>query len=384
MGKFSWLQSELRHLRSSDLLRIPLCIDSCQGPIVTVSGEEKLLFCSNNYLSLANHPSIIKAVESGVRRFGYGASASRLISGTMLPHIELERSLAELFEKPAALVFGSGFTANQALIKTIPQKGDLLLLDKLDHASIMDAAQNCSADFRTFHRGDYRRMERLLAGDRYDRKFIITESIFSMDGDFADLSGLIDLRNRYGAILVVDEAHAMGCLGRSGAGLAQQLGLLGQIDIIVSTLSKAVGCTGGVIAGERVVIDYLINKSGGFIYTTAPTAVNCVAAKAAVEIFRTQPSLRERLSENAEFLRRRLRDFGLNIGRTRSHIIPIMIGDNRKALELSAKLFAAGFIVIAIRPPTVPPGTARLRLSVQCDHTQEQINSLCEAIKKFF
>ncbi|MCD4832028.1 MAG: 8-amino-7-oxononanoate synthase [Anaerohalosphaeraceae bacterium] len=381
MSNFDWLKTELELLKSNDMLRTPLCIDSAQGPVVSIGGEEKVLFCSNNYLNLANDPVIVAAAEKSLKKFGYGSAASRLLSGTMAPHIELEGAIANLLEKQATLVFGSGFTTNQALIKTLPQKGDLLLLDKLDHASIMDAGQNCAADFRTYRRGDDEKLEKLLASEKYNRKFIITESIFSMDGDFAELAKLVELKNKYSAILIVDEAHALGCMGKDGAGLSSKLGLLGEIDIIVGTFSKAAGCTGGFLASEKCVVDYLINKARDFIYTTAPASANCAAAKAAIEIFKAQPQRRQRLKENADYLRSRFKKLGLNVGQSQSHIVPVIIGDNKKTLEISKKLFEAGFAAVAIRPPTVAIGSARLRISLQCDHTKEQIDSLCEAIE---
>lgn len=382
MGKFDFLTIQLQELKRANLLREPVCIDSAQQTTVRINGREKVLFCSNNYLGLAAHPRVIKAAAKTAEKYGHGAGASRLISGSMRPHVELEREFARLFQKEAALVFPSGWTANEALIKTVPSRADLLLLDKLDHASIIDAAKSSAADFRTYRRDNLSRLEKYLADNRYARKFIITESIFSMDGDAADLKTLVGLKNKYDAVLIVDEAHALGCLGKRGAGLAEEIGVLDEVDIVVGTMSKALGSAGGVVAAKKVVVDFLINKARAFIYTTAPTVANCAAALAAVEILSTEPGRRERLKQNAEYLRTRLNQIGANTGPSTSHIIPVIIGGEKETLTVSKRLYEAGFFVPAIRPPTVPAGTARLRLSVQCEHTGEQMDRLCQELAK--
>ncbi|MDO8303541.1 MAG: 8-amino-7-oxononanoate synthase [Sedimentisphaerales bacterium] len=380
MENFDYLQTQLDQLAVAYLLRVPRCIEGPQGTIVTIDGEPKMLFCSNNYLSLANHPKVAEAVCKAAKQYGYGSAASRLISGTMTLHVELEQALAKLFQKESALVFPSGWTANEAILKTIPQKGDLVLLDKLDHASIIDAATSSDAEFKTYRRGTFDRLEKALGDKNYNRKFIVTESIFSMDGDTADLHTLVRLKKAYNAILIVDEAHAVGCLGATGAGLAEDMGLLDEVDIVVATMSKAFGASGGVVAAPKVVTDYLINKARSFIYTTAPTPVNCAAILAAIEILKTEPQRKIKLAENAAYLRDRLKKLGLNTGDSTSHIIPIIIGSEKDTLAISKNLFEKDFFVAAIRPPTVPPGTSRLRISLQADHTKRQIDALCDAL----
>ncbi|MDP2933493.1 MAG: 8-amino-7-oxononanoate synthase, partial [bacterium] len=367
-------------LKQKDLLRVPVCIDSACDTVIRIGNAEKVLFCSNNYLNLASNPQIIAAAKEAMDKFGYGSAASRLISGTIAPHVELENKLAEMFGKQAALVFPSGYMTNLAVLQTIPQKGDLILLDKLDHASIIDAAKGSDARFRTYQRTQIDRIGKFLASKEYNRKFIVTESVFSMDGDFADLKKLVELKKKYNAYLIVDEAHAFGCMGESGAGLAQELGLLNEIDIVVATLSKSAGCSGGFVAADKCVIDYLINKARPFIYTTAPSIANSAAAICAVEIIKNAKDRRKRLKQNSDYLRDKLKSLGLNTGASTSHIIPVIIGDNKKTLEVSRQLFEKGFFVVAIRPPTVAPGTARLRISVQSGHTKEQIDSLCNCL----
>jgi len=380
MGAFEFLEKEIDRLRQVYLYRQPRLIESPQGTTVTIDGQSKVIFCSNNYLALACDGRVVAAVAAAVAEYGQGAGASRLVSGTMRVHKELEEELAAFFGKEAALVFPSGWMANDAVLKTLAGKGDLLLLDKLDHASIIDAARASEAEFRTYRRGRYERLEKLLADGDYRRKFIVTESIFSMDGDAADLRELVELKNRYGAYLILDEAHAVGCFGKRGAGLAEELGLLDEVDIVVATLSKALGSAGGVVAGPRVVIDWLVNKARSFIYTTAASVANCAAARAALEIVKAEPQRREKLRKNAEYLREKLKRLGLDTGRSCSQIIPVIVGDEKRAVELSARLYEKGYFVVAIRPPTVPPGTARLRVSVQSEHTAEQIDGLCTAL----
>ena len=380
MSKFDFLNNELTQLKQANLYRELTCIDSAQGPTVRIGNEEKILFCSNNYLNLANHPKITAAANTAMQKFGYGSGASRLISGTMTPHIQLENELAKMFSKEAALVFPSGFSANEAVLKTIGQKGDIILADKLSHASIIDAAQASPADFRTYSREDYAKIEKFVSSQKYNRRFIVTEGIFSMDGDSPDLKELVRLKNRYNAILIIDEAHAFGCIGPAGLGLAEQMGLLNEIDIIIATLSKAAGCNGGFVVSKKPVIDYLINKARAFIYTTAPAPANSAAAIAAIELIKTESWRREKLRENADYLRNKLKMANLNLGNSTSHIVPVIIGDNKKTLTVSKALFDKGFLISAIRPPTVPQNSARLRISLQCEHTKEQIDSLCEAV----
>jgi 8-amino-7-oxononanoate synthase len=378
---YDFLKNELKELEQKDLFRFLTEIDSSPGTTIRIGSSEKILFCSNNYLNLAADARLVAAAKESMDKYGFGSAASRLISGTIKPHAELEKKLAQMFSKESALVFPTGFMANLAILQTIPVKGDLILLDKLDHASIIDAARSSEAEFRTYHRTQYDKIENLLASKEYNRKFIVTETIFSMDGDCADLIKLVELKKKYNACLIVDEAHAFGCYGKTGAGVAEEAGLLNDIDIIVATLSKSAGCMGGFLASDKCVIDFLINKARTFIYTTAPLPANSAAAICAIEIIKNADDKRKRLKENSDYLRTRLNKLGFNTGESSSHIIPVIIGDNKKTLDISKKLFEKGFFVVAIRPPTVAPGTSRLRISLQSDHTKEQLESLCEQLK---
>jgi 8-amino-7-oxononanoate synthase len=294
----------------------------------------------------------------------------------MKPHTDAEKALAKFVYQEASLLFPSGWMANEAVIKTIPQKGDLLILDKLNHASIIDAAMASDAEFRTFRRDNTAKLEKLLANKNYNRKFIITESVFSMDGDCADLKTLVHLKNKYDAYLIVDEAHAFGCMGPNGAGLADELGLLNEVDIFIATLSKSFAAAGGIVAAPKPVIDYLVNRARPFIYTTAPSPVNAAVILASLGIIQSQPKLRQQLKANADYLRENLKRLGFDTSQSTTHIIPVIIGDEGKTLKIAKLLLDNGFYIPAIRPPTVPAGTSRLRISVQAGHSAEQLDKL--------
>lgn len=383
MDYLEQLENKLTQLSGDNLLRRCIQIDSAQGPTIRMAdGSEKVLFCSNNYLGLANHPQIKQAVIDAIDRYGTGAAASRLICGTMTPHVQLETAFARFLHKQAALYLPSGWAANQALLTTLPQKGDLVLIDRFDHASIIDAVKASDAQFRTYRRSRPEHLEKYLSDPDYNNRFIVTESIFSMDGDRANLAELVALKKKYKAILIIDEAHALGCFGATGAGLCEQDGVLDDIDIIVAPLGKAVASSGGIIAAARPVIDLLINKARPFIYTTAPSPMVAAAALEALRIIQTEPQRRQQLQDNAAYLRHEFQAMGLDTADSASQIIPVILGDAAKALEVSQKLFNAGFLVSAIRPPTVPPGTARLRIAAQAGHTPQHLQTLCAALKK--
>ena len=382
MDKFDFLDGLLEDIDSAGLRRRLVRIDGAQGPVVRVNGEEKVLFCSNNYLNIAGDKRVAEAVAKTADKYGYGASASRLVCGTMAEHVAVEREFAEFLGKEAALMLPSGWTANEAVLRTLPQRGDIVLVDKLDHASIIDGVRGGDAEFRTYRRDGLDRLEKYLADGRYERKWIVTESVFSMDGDTADLKELVRLKEKYGAILVVDEAHAFGCLGENGKGLAEETGVLERIDIVIVPLGKAVAANGGIVASKRNVIEYLINRARAFVYTTAPSPVGCSAVRAGLGIIRDEPVRRERLRDKAAYLREKLTAMGLGTAASTTHIVPVIIGTADEAVRVSRDLFERGYFVSAIRPPTVPDGTARLRISVQCEHTTEQIDGLVIAIKE--
>jgi len=383
MDKFDFLNKKLGDLRKKHLLRDLRSIDSAGDGLVRFSDcdSSKVLFCSNDYLNISADKRVKQAVSNAAARYGYGSGSSRLICGTQKLHTAVERAFAALLAHDSALLFNSGWTANQAVLSTLPEKNDIVLMDRCDHASIIDAARASDADFRTYRTDDLSRLEKYLSDERFTRKYIVTESVFSMDGNIADLERLVELKNAYGAILIVDEAHGIGCFGANGGGLAEELGLCRQIDIIVAPLGKAFGASGAIVAAPKNVTDYLINKARPFIYTTAPPPVNCAAILAALDIVKTEPARRKKLADNARHLRDELTKAGLDTGPGSTHIVPVIIGDAEKTLKISAALFDIGYFASAIRPPTVPGDSSRLRISVRCDHTTEQIDGLVKALK---
>jgi 8-amino-7-oxononanoate synthase len=389
-------------------------IEAVEGPYVFVRGRRLCSFCSNNYLGLAGHPQITAAVKAAIDRWGWGAGASRLVSGHTREHALLEAKLAAFKRTEAALVFSTGYAANLAAIRAVAGQGDAVFVDKLDHASIIDGARTCGATLRVYPHCDLHKLERLLAGaGEARRRVIITDSLFSMDGDVADLPRLVELKRRYDAVLVIDEAHATGVLGAEGRGLAELQGVEGQIDVVVGTLSKALGGIGGFVAGSAELIEYLLNTAGAFIYTTGLPPAACAAATAALELVEREPERRRRLLALSERVRQVL-GVGCSVsgkgdtepapagsgadglekraaeadglgrfagGNVVTPIIPFVVGDAREAVALSKRLEEAGLLVPAIRPPTVPQGTARLRISICADHADEDVERLFAALK---
>jgi len=377
-----YYKEQLNTLRNEGLYRQMRIIESPSGRLCSIKGEEKLVFCSNNYLGLANDRRIISTIKKGADDWGFGSGGSRLICGNTTPHEQLQKRLAQMLKKEASLVFASGYAANNAILSSLPQEKDLILIDKLVHASLIDGAKAGQGQVRTYPHGNLKKLKRLLEKGGYNQAFIVTDSLFSMDGDKADLKELAELKRKFEAVLMVDEAHAFGCVGPGGKGCAADMGVLDEVDIFVATLSKAIGGAGGFVAGTNEIIDYLINKSRGFIYTTGIPAVNCLAAIAALDIVEQEPQRRRRLIENGDYFRERCREMNLDIGESESYIVPIISGDAQKATEAAEQLGQQGFLIPAIRPPTVARGKARLRISLMSEHTKEDVDRLCEAIGK--
>lgn len=365
-------------------------------------GDEKSLInlASNDYLGLSQHPKLIEAAVNATRKSGVGAGASRLVTGTRTEHAQAERAFALLKHAEAALLFPTGYMANLAVLATLAQEGDLICLDKLNHASLLDAARASGAEVRVYPHLDTHKLERLLqrhAADapragRAARRFIVTDSVFSMDGDCADLPALAALRDRYDAILVVDEAHGTGVLGATGAGLAEHQNVAEKIDITISTASKALGALGGIVTSSRLVIDTLINAGRSFIYTTAVPAAQAASILAALDVVRDEPERRAKLRDYSHELRAALRTLESRAGgkvRTialrenepATPIVPLIVGDERAALALAAHLENKGFLIPAIRPPTVPRGTSRLRVSLRADLERDAISKLIDALR---
>ena len=369
---------ELRKLQADGLLRGLNALDSPAGPRVIRGGKELWNFASNDYLGLARHPEIEAALIEGVRRYGAGAAASRLVCGTLPPHRLLEDALAAAKQTEAALVFSSGFATSLGVIPAIVGKPDFVLLDKLSHACLVDAARLSGATLRVFPHNDLQKLARLLASIRAKspqaRILVATESVFSMDGDLCPLREIVELVEAHDALLLLDEAHGFGVLGEHGMGLAEREGLQHRVTFQMGTLSKAAGLSGGYLAASREWIDYFINRARSFIYSTAPPPSLAHAALASLGLIRSDEgrSLRDRLTENIAL-----------VADSATPIIPRILGSNEAALGAAAALTDAGFLVPAIRYPTVPRGTARLRLSVSAAHPPQAVRDLAAALVSF-
>src|SRR6266487_7035318 len=383
-------QEQLQALRARSLERKLREIGSAQGPEVQIAGRRLINFSSNDYLGLANDPRLRAAAIAAISEFGVGAGASRLISGTQSPHLRLENGVANWKGAEASLCFSSGYAAALGVIGALVSKNDVVLLDKLCHASLIDGAKLSGAILRVFPHSNLRKLESHLewAGRVHPgrRVLMITESVFSMDGDRAPLRDLIDLKKRFGALLVLDEAHAVGVIGANGRGLAAQENLNDDVDVQMGTLSKALGASGGYICGSRTLIEWLINRARSFIYSTAPPPAMAAAALAAVDFLSSHEGeerrllLWQRIRLMHELLPRAQGDE--KHGAACSAIFPWLVGKEQAALNLAAALQSSGFLVPAIRYPTVAKGAARLRITVTAAHEEPQIRALCKAIGK--
>jgi len=375
---------ELARRTAAGLLRHLRPVDGAQNTWVTVAGQRVLLLCSNNYLGLATHPAVIAAAQRAAAEYGVGAGASRLISGSMRLHHALEEELAALKGTQAALLFTSGYHANVGTLTALTGRDDVVFSDALNHASIIDGCRLSDAHVVVYPHCDLDALGRSLASTPARRRFIVTESVFSMDGDTAPLTALCDLAERYAALVIVDEAHATGVIGPHGGGVVEAEGLQERVAVQMGTLGKALGTFGAFIAGRRSLVDLLINTARSFIYTTALPPPVVAAARAALQIASCEPEHRQRLQANAAALQHGLRRLGLTADTSLSHIIPILIGDAERTMELSERLLHAGVYVQGIRPPTVPAGTARLRATVMSTHSSEDIGFALEAFGRTF
>lgn len=376
----SWdLQAARQALQSQGLWRELRVLDAASGPTVSLDGQPCLNFASNDYLGLAQSEALQAALLEGVARCGAGAGASRLVCGTRRAHTELETALARFKGSEAALAFSSGFAVAQGVLPALLGPGDTVLLDKLSHACLVDAARLSGATLRVFPHNHLEKLERLLQTAR-GRVLIVTESIFSMDGDAAALREIVELKDRHGAWLLLDEAHAVGVLGPQGRGLAAALGLEQRVELQMGTLSKALGLSGGYLAASRDVVDWLVNRARSFIYSTAPLPALAHAATVALELAAGAEGdrRRDRLRRNLALLQ----DGLPAAGASGSAIVPVILGDASTAVRASEQLRKAGLLVPAIRYPTVARGSARLRISVSADHRESDMQALLAALKR--
>ena len=376
----SFIDSELQSIKDAGLYRRLRRVDSDQDATLTLDGRAVINFSSNNYLGIANHPALAAAAKAAIDRYGCGAGASRLISGNMALHEELETKLAEFKGTPAALVFNSGFQANTGILSTLAGDGDVIFSDALNHASIIDGCRLSRAKIVVYRHCDVDQLEDgLKRAPRSSRKLIVTESLFSMDGDEAPLKQIVELSERYDAMTMVDEAHATGVYEPDGAGLVSQLRLGERVLVQMGTLGKALGGFGAYVAGSVALRELLINRCRSFIFTTSLPPVVMAMGIAALELIKHEPDRRRVLRDNCARVRGGLARLGYSLGDSRSQILPLMIGDADECMRLSERLLDRGIFAQGIRPPTVPPGTSRLRITLMATHTSDQIDRALEA-----
>ncbi len=364
---------ELAAVRTAGLWRE---LRRIEGPVdtwVTVDGVRALALCSNNYLGLANHPALAAAAARAAAAYGVGAGASRLISGSLAIHRDLEARLARFKHTAAALLFPTGYHANVGTITTLVRRGDAVFSDRLNHASIIDGCRLSGAEVHVYPHADPAALDAELARSTARRRLVVTDSVFSMDGDHAPLGEICRVAAARGAMVMVDEAHATGVEGPTGAGLVEALGLGDAVSVQMGTLGKALGAAGAFVAGSRALVDLLVNRARSFIYTTAPSPPVIAAVDAALDIVAREPERRTRLAAISATLRARLAALGFEIPLGEGPIIPVMAGTSERALAWSRDLLERGVFVQAIRPPTVPDGTARLRVTLMATHTDDDL-----------
>lgn len=379
-------ENVLSALTRQSLRRELRTIDQTEGTRIQIGDRQLVNFASNDYLGLSQHPVLREPAKRAIDRFGVGTGASRLITGSTSLHARLEEQLSLLKSTEAALTFSSGYAAAIGAIPTIVTSDDVIILDKLSHACLIDAAKLSGATLRVYPHNDLTKLQDHLAWAQQkhpDRTIlIVTESVFSMDGDLGALTAIVDLKDRFGATLLVDEAHATGVFGKQGEGLIHELHLSHRVEVQMGTLSKAIGVSGGFICGSRSLIDLLINRARSFIYSTAPPPAVAAAASAAVELIQSSEGgrLRERLWKNIRHLWQVLPELSRMAEEPSSPIVPIIVGEESKAVAAANAIFASGYFAPAIRYPTVKRGSARLRVTLSSAHTEEQIDGLAEVI----
>jgi len=379
----AFLADEIAAMKAQGVFRYPRVFEGPQGPRAIIDGREVVNLSSNNYLGLANHPRVREAAIKAIEEYGAGTASVRSIAGTMSLHAELERRLAAFKRTEAALVFQSGFTANAGTVAAILGKEDVIISDELNHASIIDGCRLSRAQIKIYPHRDVAALRRLLEESRGARRvLVVTDGVFSMDGDIAPLPDIVAVAKEYGAITMVDDAHASGVLGTNGRGTVDHFGLHGQVDIQVGTLSKAIGILGGYVAGSKLLIDYLIQRARPFLFSTSHPPAVTAACLAALDILETEPELIQRLWDNARYFREGLADAGFDVSGSETPIIPVIVGEGDKAMRLSDRLFEEGVFAQGIAYPTVPRGKARVRTIVTAAHTRDDLDQALAAFRK--
>jgi glycine C-acetyltransferase len=381
-NRLDWIKEEIEGLKAAGLYNRIRTISSPQGAWLIVDGKRVLNFCSNNYLGLANHPQVVAAAKQALDQYGAGPGAVRSIAGTMDLHLELERRLAAFKGVEAAITFQSGFTANLAAIQALVGKEDMIFSDELNHASIIDGCRLSGAPIVKFAHADPADLERVIRENqgKYRRALAITDGVFSMDGDIAPLDRIYEITNAHGIMLMVDDAHGEGVIGRGGRGIVDHYGLHGKVDIEVGTLSKAFGGVGGVVAGNGVIVEWLRQRGRPFLFSSAVTPPDVAAMIASVDLLEKSTDLVDRLWENARYFKAEMKRLGFDTGVSVTPITPIMLGEAPLAQQFSRELFEEGVFAMPLGFPTVPRGKARIRVMISATHSREDLDL---ALEKF-
>jgi glycine C-acetyltransferase len=381
--KTDWIEQEIDALKSQGLYNHIRTIGSPQGAWLTVDGKHVLNFCSNNYLGLANHPDLVAAVKKATDEMGVGPAAVRSIAGTMTLHVELEKRLAQFKGAEAAITFQSGFAANLAVIPALVGKEDVIFSDKLNHASIIDGCRLSGAKIIAYEHNDVKSLEEQIKANlsQYRRALIITDGVFSMDGDIAPLPDIYEVAKRYDILLMVDDAHGEGVLGKGGRGIVDHFGLHGKVDVEVGTMSKAFGVVGGIVAGKAVIIEWLRQRGRPFLFSSAVTVPDAAACLAAVNLLENSTELVDKLWKNAGYFKTEMKTLGFNTGVSETPITPVMLGEAPLAQQFSRELFDAGVFAMALGFPTVPQGKARIRVMISAAHSTDDLDKGLEAFK---
>ena len=375
------LQAQLNLRREEHLYRTRLNVASGCSSTLSVEGRSLINFCSNDYLGLASHPDIVKALKQAADLYGTGSGASHLVSGHSVVHQKLEEQLAEYTGRPRALLFSTGYMANIGAINALIGRRDLVLQDQLNHASLLDGGRLSQADFKRYKHVDMASLEQRLEQSSAERKLIVTDGVFSMDGNLAPLREISSLAKKHSAWLMVDDAHGVGVLGQQGGGLVEELNMsVEQVPVLVGTLGKSFGTFGAFVAGSEALIETLIQYSRSYIYTTALPPAIAAATIASLKIVREETWRRDKLGLLIARFRSGAEQIGLRLAESNTPIQPVLINDDEKVMHVGQKLRAAGFLVGAIRPPTVPVGTGRLRITFSADHSEEQVDQLVAAL----
>ncbi|HOG80653.1 MAG TPA: glycine C-acetyltransferase [Anaerolineaceae bacterium] len=383
-NRLDWINQELAALKEAGLYNRIRTIESPQGAWLVVDGKRVLNFCSNNYLGLANHPAMVSAARDILYKYGIGPGAVRSIAGTMDIHLELERRLAAFKGVEAAITFQSGFTANLATIPALVSKEDVIFSDELNHASIIDGSRLSGAKIIRYAHADPADLERVIkeAAGTYRRGLIITDGVFSMDGDVAPLDKICEISNAYDILLMVDDAHGEGVLGRGGRGIVDHFRLHGKVDVEVGTLSKAFGTVGGVVAGNAAIIEWLRQRGRPFLFSSAVTPPDVAASLAAVDLLENSTELVDRLWENARYFKAEMKTLGFDTGVSTTPITPVMLGEAPLAQQFSRELFEEGVFAMSLGFPTVPRGKARIRVMISASHSHSDLEAGLAAFAK--